>query len=265
MNNPYQQGPSQGQYAEEQQYSTYGQPKRKNILGIVGFILSLTCLLSPIGLLVSFIALFKRPRGFAIAGCLVGVLFSIPHGYFAFSTIRIAMMSPAELTAEATKAELAAIFVAAERAKDELGTLPDSADQLDLSESTATDYWGNPYRLETGSGDSLVVISMGPDGILGTDDDFDLSDMLRNGQRKRDLIAVFETEIDPDTFDRSAVKSEMSQASADLVSSLIAGFQAGSQPQSTTPDAPAEDSDPDADAPADPAPADPAPADPATP
>jgi len=265
MNNPYQQGANEGRYAEEQQYSTYGQPRRKNILGIVGFIFSVTCLLAPLGLLMSFIALFKRPRGFAIAGVLVGALFSIPHGIFAFSAIRIAMMSPAELTAEATGAEVLAIFSAAGRALDERGSIPESADQLDLSESTTTDFWGNPYRLEGTSSSSLKIFSMGPDGILGTDDDIDLTDLPTDSQRRRDLIAILETEIDPATFDRDAVKDEMGRATSDFVSSFFGGFQAGSQPAPATPDTPAEDSDPDTEVPADPAPADPAPADPATP
>jgi len=258
MNNPYSQDPAGNQYPEDQQYSTYGESKPKNILGIIGFIFSVTCLLAPLGLLMSFIALFKRPRGFAIAGCLVGVVFSIPHGIFAAGTIRIAMMSPAELTAEATGAEVAAVLFAAGRALDEQGSLPESADQLELSESTATDFWGNPYRLQRDSGNAIQVISMGPDGILGTDDDIELTGMLTNRQRKRDLIAIFEGEIDPVTFDRAAMKAELSQASSDMASSFFAGFRAGSQPTPSTPAAPTEDSDPDA-------PADPDPADPATP
>lgn len=54
---------------------------QKNTLGLVGFIVSLASLLTcgfaaPIGVILSFIALFKAPRGFAIAGTIIGVVFS---------------------------------------------------------------------------------------------------------------------------------------------------------------------------------------------
>jgi hypothetical protein len=51
-----------------------------NGLGVAGFIISLIGLLvtggilCPVGLLLSFIALFKRPRGFAIAGTVIGAI-----------------------------------------------------------------------------------------------------------------------------------------------------------------------------------------------
>ena len=53
--------------------------RQSNGLGIAGFVVSLvsflTCgLLSPIGMLLSFMALFKRPRGFAVAGFVLGTL-----------------------------------------------------------------------------------------------------------------------------------------------------------------------------------------------
>ncbi|HMN40185.1 MAG TPA: hypothetical protein PKE29_05020 [Phycisphaerales bacterium] len=54
-----------------------------NGLGTAGFIVSLvglmgTCgVLSPLGMVFSFIALFKRPRGLAIAGFILGLIGSI--------------------------------------------------------------------------------------------------------------------------------------------------------------------------------------------
>ena len=58
------------------------QPPAKNTIGLVGFIVSLvsliTCgVLAPVGLLLSVIGLFKAPRGFAIAGTILGVIFSL--------------------------------------------------------------------------------------------------------------------------------------------------------------------------------------------
>ena len=55
--------------------------QQENVLGIIGFVLSLIpltygggILLSSIALILSFIALFKRPRGFAIAGFVISLV-----------------------------------------------------------------------------------------------------------------------------------------------------------------------------------------------
>ena len=55
--------------------------QQENVLGIIGFVLSLLpltygggILLWSIALILSFIALFKRPRGFAIAGFIISLV-----------------------------------------------------------------------------------------------------------------------------------------------------------------------------------------------
>ena len=55
--------------------------QQENVLGIIGFVLSLIpltygggILLWSIALILSFIALFKRPRGFAIAGFVISLV-----------------------------------------------------------------------------------------------------------------------------------------------------------------------------------------------
>ena len=55
--------------------------QQENVLGIIGFVLSLLpltygggILLWSIALILSFIALFKRPRGFAIAGFVISLV-----------------------------------------------------------------------------------------------------------------------------------------------------------------------------------------------
>jgi len=55
--------------------------QQENVLGIIGFVLSLIpltygggLLLWSIALILSFIALFKRPRGFAIAGFVISLV-----------------------------------------------------------------------------------------------------------------------------------------------------------------------------------------------
>jgi len=58
-------------------------PQPSNSLGLAGFIVSLaglvvSCgLLCPVGLLLSAVALFKRPRGFALAGFILGLIGSL--------------------------------------------------------------------------------------------------------------------------------------------------------------------------------------------
>src|SRR5215210_2130737 len=61
-------------------YDTHGAvmyPERRpsNTLGIVGFVLAFC--LPPIGLILSLAALARRPRGFAIAGVIIGLLGSV--------------------------------------------------------------------------------------------------------------------------------------------------------------------------------------------
>ena len=58
-------------------------PASSNGLGIAGFVVSLvglvTCfwIICPIGLALSFFAMFRRPRGMAIAGFILGLLGSL--------------------------------------------------------------------------------------------------------------------------------------------------------------------------------------------
>jgi Na+-driven multidrug efflux pump len=72
---------SQDPYQPSQQYGNV-QPAPSNGLGIAGFVVSLVglipCgLLCPLGALLSLIAVFRQPRGFAIAGLIIGTLGSI--------------------------------------------------------------------------------------------------------------------------------------------------------------------------------------------
>ena len=66
-------------------YSGY-QPPPSNSLGISGFVVSLAGVvvtfgfLCPIGLILSLIALRKEPRGFAVAGTIIGLLGSALAG-----------------------------------------------------------------------------------------------------------------------------------------------------------------------------------------
>jgi len=89
--NPYQANPYQANpYQQYPGYVPVPQPDT-NVLGLVGFIVSIvslmfTCgLLSPIGLILSLIGTFKAPRGLAIAGTVLGVLGCGLLGFFIFA------------------------------------------------------------------------------------------------------------------------------------------------------------------------------------
>jgi len=173
MNNPYSQDPQGGQPGEPQ-YATYGQPSGgSNVLGIVGFILALTCLLSPIGLIVSIIALFKRPRGFAIAGTIVGLVLSsvlllAGGGIWAAVQTGKAGASAGILVVQAQVLEQQINAYTRET-----GRMPSSLDDVHLPNAAKTDPWGTPYRFnpDTPSSERWTISSAGPDGQFGTNDD----------------------------------------------------------------------------------------------
>ena len=79
------QQPPQPQYVQQQYYQMspqpQPQPRRRNGIGTVGFVFSLLVwipfvgvILWFLGLLFSFIGLFKRPKGLAIAGFILTIL-----------------------------------------------------------------------------------------------------------------------------------------------------------------------------------------------
>ncbi len=206
------------------EYSTYGGPKRKNALGIVGFVFSVTCLLAPLGLLLSVVALLKGPRGFAIAGTIVGAVFSIPHGFVAFSAYQWATMSPGEIVAATTTTETGTVIFAVERHIAQTGNAPDSLDNLGLGESSLTDFWGTPYRYDPGAAgnNDWTLSSAGPDKQFGTADDLDdLLGFAANRDRQQEFSASFDQSIDVDQFDRDAAKEDLGEATMEMFRTMI--------------------------------------------
>ena len=156
-------------------------PARSNGLGIAGFIVSLVGLfscgaLSPIGLVLSSIAIFKRPRGFAFAGLILGVV-GIISGIIALvcglvggaaALLGFGAIMPV-ITAETDMARIAHVALP-NKAPD--GTIPtDPATLPGLKNRQLTDPWGHAYRIVTTGPNSIEVISSGPDGIPDTSDD----------------------------------------------------------------------------------------------
>lgn len=154
---------------------------RSNGLGIAGFIVSLLGLLScgllaPVGLLLSFIALFKRPRGFAVAGFIIGLIgciwgiIALVLGFFGLvlGAAGIAKAAP-YIQTEIRMAHVADV-VASHKNAD--GTIPtDLAAIPELSSRDRKDTWGRPLHIVAKSAGEFEVISDGPDRIAGTSDD----------------------------------------------------------------------------------------------
>jgi hypothetical protein len=69
-----------------------------------------------------------------------------------------------------------AITASVEQYKSQAGFVPASLLELsNINDDQLKDQWGNYYNYAVGAdGQSFVLKSDGPDGIAGTDDDFDL-------------------------------------------------------------------------------------------
>lgn len=170
-------------------------PPPTNGLAIAGFICALLGLesggvLSPVGLILSLVALGREPRGFAIAGVILGLLGTCA-GLIALLFFGAAILGILGLGAAATvlalsepeKTELFADSIAITRAiethRAANDRLPESLDELNFhSRAVLVDPWGNAYRYvhDPGSG-TYGLFSNGPDGLPGTEDDQDLRDV----------------------------------------------------------------------------------------
>ena len=158
-----------------------------NGLGLAGFIVSLVGLcsggaLSPIGLILSFVALFRVPRGFAIAGFVIGLAGTL-WMVFLFAVIGVAVVGGVvagliagrghfETTIEGWLIRDAVVAV-----YQETGAWPTGPDELTrLDGHILLDRWDRPYRIEIDpEAGALLVMSDGPDGTPDTDDDISVS------------------------------------------------------------------------------------------
>ena len=139
----------------------------KNPLGLVGFILAFC--LPPIGLLLSLAALRKMPRGFAIAGTVIGLLGSI--GIAAVVGVSI-MQWPLLSKSNDIQTDYVLIGPALDANRDADGAWPTDVTALGLPEQQTVGPWGGTYVIEVAEdGASWELICLGPDGTLGTSDD----------------------------------------------------------------------------------------------
>lgn len=167
-----------------------------NSAGFWGFILSLlgvtccvgTCI-SPIGMIVSLIGLGRQPRGFAIAGTVLGVIGTFggvvfwSSGGAALSRVarNIGLM---ELPTIVTMWEAEKLVL---EAYDENGSLPATLDDAASFGIAYSDQWGNDlvYRVNE-DGDGFQFHSAGADGAWGTGDE--VSYIVRDADDPNEFI-----------------------------------------------------------------------------
>ena len=193
-------------------------PPPTNALGIAGFVVSLSgmvaCLglICPIGLLLSLIALVKSPRGYAIAGSILGVLGStlgaltvllasglIDTGNGAFANSNYYSPSQTSRNIDSASIEIDDHF------KMNNGTLPDVSEG-NLLITFHNDEWGNSlvYAPTQGSTTHYTIAAPGPDGVHGTGDDMTQSYNALNSVSSANPVEKIEREEIDQAFDSAA-------------------------------------------------------------
>ncbi len=170
-----------------------GRPR--NALGLVGFLISLIGVLggcvgavvvSPVGLVVSLAGLFRRPRGFAMAGVVLGLLGTL------WLVLALVLMGGVVMVFSAAMgaATEGAVFNVTERCvrefNSERGRPPADVDEL-LKGGFLRDaptLYGEPVTLRVESPLRVVLQSAGPDRLMGTRDDRERVVLLREAPPK---------------------------------------------------------------------------------
>ena len=151
---------------------------RENGLGLAGFIVSLvglvSCgLLSPIGVILSIIGLFKEPRGFAIAGLIIGLIGTLFIGAI------VAIFGFAMIFAFGQFGYNLGLMMEVIEIEDSISSyyqtqqvLPQGLDELSLSQDTLIDPWGTDYQyVVDADGTTYTIQSAGEDMQFDTEDD----------------------------------------------------------------------------------------------
>ncbi len=168
------------QPGEPQTY--FYQPPQANSLGVAGFVVSLSgmivCLglICPIGLVLSLIALTMSPRGYAIAGCIIGLLGSILGALTILVVSGVIgnglFFNPYFSQSQTSLAIDSASYDIDTHFTNNNSTLPDEPSGNTLI-SAYTDEWGNALKYEPtpGSTTDYAITSPGEDGLFATSDD----------------------------------------------------------------------------------------------
>lgn len=167
----------------------HDQKSESNGLGLAGFIVSLVgfvaCggLICPIGLILSLVALGKRPRGFAIAGLVLGILGSLWIFVLFFFIGLGALLALVGLGLAAAIAVVASqigengvhIYKDIDHYYDANGRAPAVlTDMGTYTPAELEDSWGTPIRYEVSpDGQEIWLRSDGRDKAQGTGDDIE--------------------------------------------------------------------------------------------
>ncbi|GAA4421991.1 hypothetical protein [Bremerella cremea] len=173
----------------------YQKPKA-NVLGAWGFGISLFGLIAtfgllcPLGLLLSFLGLFSRRRGMAIAGLIIGgvgtMIVAVGVGSIAMAASAAHYYSVEAPKIAKTQQVLDHACVVVESYRQENGQLPEGIEGNKLV-IEIEDAFGNAVRYEPEDGNQFAIRSAGPDG------DFDTSDDIRMLSSQRGLAEPIET------------------------------------------------------------------------
>ncbi|MBX2851534.1 MAG: hypothetical protein KTR15_07305 [Phycisphaeraceae bacterium] len=158
----------------------YYQPPPTNALGIAGFVVSLSGMIvclgltCPLGLVLSLIALAKSPRGYAIAGSIVGALGSVLGVLTALvftGVIGTGLFGNPYYSHTANEIDNASYDINSHFQNNQ-DTLPDQATGNMLI-SSYDDEWNNNLKYEPtpGSTTDYTITSAGPDTVFNTIDD----------------------------------------------------------------------------------------------
>lgn len=175
MSNPFSQ--QYGNVPSSLEPSPAMPPSETNGLGIAGFVVSLIGILtcgvpSIVGLGFSLLALRKKPKGFAIAGVILGVIGLLELVFMVFSVYNV-LQTLSDLPASANQTYNRSI--AQEHANDVAEEwkltqqLPSQEEGQKLIEDE-TDMFGNELRYET-DGSSFSIRAAGEDQLFDTEDD----------------------------------------------------------------------------------------------
>lgn len=158
------------------------EPVPKNNLGLAGFIVSLVgfvgCgILAPVGLILSVIGLKREPRGFAIAGTVLGALGSILlvglSMYFVFGVRQLknaAQTINQSARTMSTANQVRDVIVASQT---QPGTWPGEVEGNAIA-SRYIDAWQTPLRYKAVQG-AFSIQSAGKDKVFDTQDDLVMS------------------------------------------------------------------------------------------
>jgi len=178
MSNPYLQ-PQPNPYGAP----AYGPPRpQENTLGLIGFIVSLAgffvCIAAPVGLMLSVMGLRREPKGFAVAGTIIGTLAMLMwlgvvaiYGAVILACIGFGAAVQPDLQ---TRVALQSARHKIENVRGPGGRIPVEAEGNGLIQGMQ-DYWKRQLRYEPKEG-GFNIRSAGPDGQFNTSDDIVVDD-----------------------------------------------------------------------------------------